>query len=259
MKKIKWLAAAAAVLLILGFLFHRQIRNLWVDLTFPLTEHTETEWKVKEYADSQGVSYAEYPASLIALLERNPETEDFVLNYPSRKDWSGDMSGFSRDTVPLMLQWDTRWGYQKYGSDFLAITGCGPTSLAMAGYYLTGDPSFNPGEVAQFSRKNGYYAAGYGSSWTLISEGGPELGLEVTELPLVKKKMVSALEAGNPVILAMGPGDFTTSGHYIVLTGVENGAFRVNDPNSVKNSSRLWTYEELEGQIRNIWSIGKQD
>ena len=71
--------------------------------------------------------------------------------------------------------------------------------------------------------------------------------------------MVSALEAGNPVILAMGPGDFTTSGHYIVLTGVEDGAFRVNDPNSVKNSCRLWTYEELEGQIRNIWSIGKRD
>lgn len=259
MKKLKWLLVILGLLLALGIVFHRQLRNLWVNLTFPLTEHTETEWKVKEYADLHGVSYADYPASLVALLERNPETEDFVLNYPFRQAWSGDMSGFSRDRVPLMLQWDTRWGYQKYGSDFLAITGCGPTSLAMAGCYLTGDPSFNPGTVAEFSRKNGYYAAGYGSSWTLISEGGPKLGLEVTELPLVRKKMVSALEAGNPVILAMGPGDFTTSGHYIVLTGVEDGAFRVNDPNSVKNSCRLWTYEELEGQIRNIWSIGKQD
>lgn len=259
MKKLKWLLVILGLLLALGIGFHRQLRNLWVNLTFPLTEHTETEWKVKEYADLHGVSYADYPASLVALLERNPETEDFVLNYPFRQAWSGDMSGFSRDRVPLMLQWDTRWGYQKYGSDFLAITGCGPTSLAMASFYLTGDPSFNPGTVAEFSRKNGYYAAGYGSSWTLISEGGPKLGLEVTELPLVKKKMVSALEAGNPVILAMGPGDFTTSGHYIVLTGVEDGAFRVNDPNSVKNSCRLWTYEELEGQIRNIWSIGKQD
>ena len=153
MKKLKWLLVILGLLLALGIGFHRQLRNLWVDLTFPLTEHTETEWKVKEYADSQGVSYAEYPASLIALLERNPETEDFVLNYPFRQAWSGDMSGFSRDSVPLMLQWDTRWGYQKYGSDMLAITGCGPTSLAMAGYYLTGDPSFNPGEVAQFSRK----------------------------------------------------------------------------------------------------------
>ena len=39
------------------------------------------------------------------------------------------------------------------------------------------------------------------------------------------------------------------------LSGWENGAFRVNDPNSRLRSQKLWTYEELEGQIRNIWEI----
>jgi len=63
------------------------------------------------------------------------------------------------------------------------------------------------------------------------------------------------VEAGNPVILAMGAGDFTTTGHYIVLTGVEDGQFRVNDPNSIENSGKLWSYEQLESQIRNIWEI----
>ena len=91
----------------------------------------------------------------------------------------------------------------------------------------------------------------------MISEGAEQLGLTATELPLVKKKIETALEAGCPVILAMGPGDFTTSGHYIVLIAVEEGGFRVNDPNSRENSSRLWSYEELEGQIRNIWAMGK--
>ena len=71
----------------------------------------------------------------------------------------------------------------------------------------------------------------------------------------MKKKITDALEAGNPVILAMGPGAFTTAGHYIVLTGVEEGLFRVNDPNSYVNSGKLWSYEELESQIRNIWSV----
>ena len=125
----------------------------------------------------------------------------------------------------------------------------------MVGYYLTGEETMNPAEIAQFARQNGYYADGYGSSWTLISQGGVELGLQVTELPLVKKKLVDALEAGNPIILAMGKGDFTTTGHYIVLTGLENGLFRVNDPNSIANSRRLWSYEEIESQIRNIWEI----
>ena len=113
-----------------------------------------------------------------------------------------------------------------------------------------------PDRIAKFAQRGGYYEKGYGSSWTLISEGGPQLGLEVTELPLVKQKIDKALEAGRPVILALGEGDFTSTGHYIVLAGVEDEGYRVNDPNSRVNSGRLWTYEELEGQIRNIWSIG---
>ena len=226
------------------------------DLTFSWTERSETEWKVKAYAEEHGAHFGDYPSSLIELLERNPETEEFVLQYPFREEGEVDLSAYENgDAVPLFLQWDPNWGYEKYGRDFLAVTGCGPTCLAMAGYHLTGDENMTPDKIAQFAQKNGYYEAGYGSSWTLISEGAEKLGLKATELPLVKKKMVNALEAGNPVILAMGPGDFTTAGHYIVLTGVEDGKFRVNDPNSRENSERLWSYEELEGQIRNIWAI----
>jgi len=74
----------------------------------------------------------------------------------------------------------------------------------------------------------------------------------------VKKKMTDALEAGSPIILALGKGDFTTTGHYIVLTGWDGQAFTVNDPNSRERSEKLWTYEQLEGQIRNIWAISAQ-
>ena len=113
----------------------------------------------------------------------------------------------------------------------------------------------NPKDVAAFAQDNGYYARGYGSSWTLISQGSAQLGLEAQELPLVKKKITTALEEGHPVILALGAGDFTTTGHYIVLTGLENGFFRVNDPNSRDRSAKLWSYDQLEPQIRNIWAI----
>ena len=113
----------------------------------------------------------------------------------------------------------------------------------------------NPKDLAAFAEDSGYYASGYGSSWTLISEGSTRLGLTATEMPLVKKKMTDALEAGHPVILAMGAGDFTTTGHYIVLTGLQDGQFTVNDPNSIENSQKLWSYEQLEDQIRNIWEI----
>ena len=56
------------------------------------------------------------------------------------------------------------------------------------------------------------------------------------------------------LILAVGEGDFSTAGHFIVLYGYENGAFRVNDPNSVARSQKKWSFAELEPQIKNIWA-----
>ena len=245
-------------LLLLGLLGAKQGYYLYRELEYRFGDPTETEQLVHDYADLAQVPYGAYPKDLITLLEGNPETREFVLNYPFREDIAPDLSGYERTTVPLFLQWDPMWGYETYGSSYLAVTGCGPTCLAMAGYYLTGEEGMDPLSLAAFAEKNGYYAQGYGSSWTLISEGTAKLGLTATELPLVKKKMVDAVENGSPVILAMGKGDFTTTGHYIVLTAWNGEAFTVNDPNSLERSEQLWTYEQLEKQIRNIWAISKQ-
>ena len=106
-----------------------------------------------------------------------------------------------------------------------------------------------------FAEENGYYSKGNGSSWTLISEGGVKLGLDVTEIPLVKKRVMDNLEVGNPIICAMGPGDFTTTGHYIVLTGLKDGKITLNDPNSRENSGKIWTYEQIAGHVRHLWVI----
>ena len=243
-----------ALIVLMGL---KPLYYVYRELEYRWSEPTAAQQRVHDYAEEMGVSYGRYPKDLIALLEGNPEAEDFVLNYLFRKDMPIDLSGYESDAVPLFLQFDPMWGYEDYGSSYLAVTGCGPTCLAMAGYYLTGDADMNPKAVAAFAEKNGYYAPGYGSSWKLISQGAAELGLTAKELPLVQAKMVRALEEDKtPIILAMGEGDFTTTGHYIVLTGMEDGAFRVNDPNSRRNSEKLWTYEQLEGQIRNIWAIG---
>ena len=256
-KKKIWIGTAVLLILVLAAVMaYKPLYNLYRDVSFYWEERSEEEKKVKTYAEAMGISYGEYPESLIGLYQRNPETEEFVLGYPFREELAPDLSAYAgSENVPLFLQWDPMWGYEKYGGDCIAITGCGPTCLAMVGYYLTGDENMSPDKIAAFAWKNGYYAPGYGSSWTLISEGAKELGLAVKELPLVKKKMVAALEAGHPVILAVGEGDFTTTGHYIVLSGMEEGLFRVNDPNSRLNSEKRWSYEQLESQIRNIWEV----
>ena len=196
MKKCLCVLLALALLAGLGLTVGRTpIYNLYREIEYRRSTPTEAEQTVHAYAAAHKIPYGSYPKDLIELLEINPETRDFVLNYPTRLEIPVDLSGYSRETVPLFLQWDPMWGYEKYGSGCIGQTGCGPTCLAMVGYYLTGKESFNPKDVAAFSGKNGYYASGYGSSWTLISEGGVKLGLKVQELPLVKGKMTAAVEA----------------------------------------------------------------
>ncbi len=255
MKKSKRLLAVLLVLVIvaLGIIsmpkIYRQIR-------FSTGNLTPAEKTVKEYADKMGISVSAYPQSLIELLDRNPETKEFVLEYPFREKVTPTLSQYDRTQgIPLFLQWDPQWGYEKYGSDMIAITGCGPTCLAMAGYYLTGKESFTPDQVAAFAERSGYYSRGHGSSWTLISEGGKKLGLDVTEIPLAEKRIMDNLEAGNPIICVVGPGDFTSTGHFIVLSGCRDGKIMVNDPNSRKNSQELWSYEQLAPQIKNLWVL----
>ena len=252
-KKRKWLKICVVLVVIA---VAAAVPGVWREISFGWTEHTEAELTVKAYAEEKGIPYSAYPQSLIDLLERNPETEAFVLNYPFREEQSIDLSEYDRSQgVPLLMQWDSRWGYMEYGSDVVGLTGCGPVCLAMAGYYVTGDEKFSPDKMVEFSLDEGYCSWGNGTSWTLISEGGIKLGLDVTEIPLVKQRIMDNLEAGNPIICAMGPGDFTTSGHYIVLVGTEDGMIRVNDPNSFENSGKLWTYEQMESQFRNLWVI----
>ena len=219
---------------------------------------TETEKKVYAYAKENGLSYREYPQSLIHLLERNPETEKFVLEYPVAKDAVPviDLEDqLHTGSVPLFLQWDQRWGYMQYGSDVAGLTACGPVALSMAAVYLTGDAKYSPDEMIRFAIENKYYVSGSGSSWTLISEGGVKLGFDVTELPLDKNRIRKNLEVGNPIVFVVGPGIFTTTGHFLVMTGWEDGKIRINDPNSIANSEKLWTYEEIQDQIRNLWAI----
>ena len=193
--------------------------------------------------------------TLRELLENNPETADFIKNYPDMKDNPpaesvGDMT---KGVIPHLLQWDERWGYQTYGDNMIAVNGCGPTALSMVAAGLTGDNTITPYKVAGFAAEQGYYAGESGTSWSLMTEGAQQFGIRGEELGLSREEVFSALENGQPIICSMRPGDFTTTGHFIVLVGTKDGKIRVNDPNSLKRSEKLWDYETLEYQINNLW------
>ena len=137
----------------------------------------------------------------------------------------------------------------------MGLTGCGPTVLSMAVCGLTGDNTITPWVVAQYAQEAGWYVDGSGSSWDLMREGCRRYGLEAEELPLDEGMVTRELEIGHPVICSMGPGDFTTSGHFILIVSSEALGFRVYDPNRMALSRRYWTYDDLAPQIAQLWSI----
>ena len=209
------------------------------------------------FAKMHRLPLSDWPSALIEFMEKYPETEGFVMNYPFYKNTVQPVdltSCLGADEMPLLLQWDSRWGYTEYSGELFGTSGCGPTALSMVCLHLLQDAKFTPRYVADFSEENDYYTTGKGSNWTLIYEGGEMLGLEVEEIPTEEDVVAEQLEAGNPVICIVGPGDFTYSGHFIVLAGLENGMIRINDPNSKIRSEKLWEFSAIKDQILKSWA-----
>ena len=229
-------------------------------VVFAITRNSSNGINKEDEAKIQTIqkNSEQYPKELLELLEHNKETVDFVYSYPEKKDSkpAGSIGKVRKGQIPRLIQWDERWGYAKYSDNIIAINGCGPTALAMVAAGLTGDNTITPYKVAKYAAKNGYYVEGTGSSWSLMTEGSEHFGVQGSELVLEQNIIFSELENGHLIICSMGPGDFTTTGHFIVLAGAKDGKIQVNDPNS-KKRSKLWDYDRLEHQINNLWVFTK--
>lgn len=202
----------------------------------------------------------EYPEKLLASLCNNPEMIDFVKGYPGNTGMAaGELTDKElRAKIPHLLQWDKRWGYAAYGeNNMVALAGCAPTCMSMVIVGLTGNEAATPDAIADYAMQNGFYVEGTGTAWSLMTEGGQQWGVYGREISLMENNIVSELEAGHPIICSVHAGDFTVEGHFIVLVGVENGKIRLNDPNSISRSNKLWDYSALEGQISNLWVFHK--
>lgn len=162
---------------------------------------------------------------------------------------------WEKGSMPYLYQTDSAWANKPYAGGTVAENGCGPTCLTMVYIDLTGRNDLDPATMAAFSEKNGHVVSGM-TSWTLMTEGAAALGLISDELPADETTVLSALSQGKPVICSVGPGDFTTTGHFIVLVGLdEYGKVEIRDPNSEKRSQQSWDLDRILPQCRNLWTF----
>lgn len=200
----------------------------------------------------------QYPKQLKDIALKNEEALEFVYDYPAEhvKEHTIDLTEEAfMDSVPLFVQWDKRWGYEKYSGNFFAASGCGPTTLSMVVVYLTHNREASPIAVAKYSKEAGYSVDGSGSSWTLISEGCRHYGVKAKAVALDESRMKAELDEGHPIVVNVGPGDFTDTGHFMVITGYDDEGFSINDPNSIEKSGKRWLFKNISSQIRAVWSM----
>ncbi|MCL2807893.1 MAG: C39 family peptidase [Coriobacteriia bacterium] len=179
-----------------------------------------------------------------------------AANHASSAFLSTPASQWKAGVMPILYQKDPAWSENAYaGADF-GETGCGPTCLAMVSIYLKGGTNITPPVVADMATQAGCVSSA-GTEWLFMTEGAKLLGLKAEELSANKDLIVACLSAGRPIIASMGRGDFTTTGHFIVLTKInDDGSISVHDPNSVERTQSAWNLDSLMVQFRNLWVYG---
>lgn len=169
--------------------------------------------------------------------------------------FSTPRSEWTKGVMPHLYQTDPAWATKSYGGGTVAANACGPTCLNMVYVYLTGNTDFDPGTLAAWADDKNYAPTG-ATEWAFMTEGAGLLGLTGRNFWPARSTITDALESGEPVIVSVGAGDFTTIGHYIVLKSIdERGMVEVFDPNSPVTSAKRWGIEELLLQITNAWAF----
>jgi hypothetical protein len=187
---------------------------------------------------------------------------------------NSNLQGYLREIrkeTPMFLQYDPQWGTTMYSSinnpsQTIASSACGPVSFAMVLSHFNKISeiedsvikSFQGSKIyrlvlssTQYALEKRFRTAENGTATKFLESSGEAVGLKVeyiSQQNAISKdssKIKSHLENGKPIIASMGPGNFTQSGHYILLSGMKDNVVIVNDPNSEARSNQGWRLETI--------------
>jgi hypothetical protein len=167
----------------------------------------------------------------------------------------------------LYLQTDARWAnkpYQTTGeTTTIGKSGCGPTCAAMLLETLTGK-TITPVDTCAWSVQHGYKALGQGTYYTYFKPQFAAYGIGCKQLngssvygnagAGVHDQAVELLKQGYYIIACMGKGNWTSSGHFVVVWW-EDGKVRINDPASTKDARVNGDINTFRAQVKYYWSV----
>lgn len=200
----------------------------------------------------------QYPSEdLPRLALEEPAAIPFVRAYPeSPKTASAYGDSVTRGEVPMLFNWDARWGAVEYDESVLAVTGSGPTSLAMAYMGITGKNDKTPADLATTAKENGMAGGEAHTSSDLFTSLADELGLSVHQYEPSRDTLTEVLDSGTVIIVEVRAETLTDYAHWAVVAYEnENGSVRVYDPTSVSVSRRPWDPATIASASINMLAV----
>ncbi len=225
------------------------------------------------------------PFSQIELASGIPDASDSqeASSGPSTDAPNEDETPVSEDEIPIQTasegvykltssvglltyynQSDERWAGALYGGrDRLSGYGCGPTVLAMLVTSFTGETCL-PSDMAEWAAANNYWSAGSGTKHNFIPECAAAFGFNAKSFQnYTTEGVLAELSSGNILVALMGPGHFTTSGHFIIIADYWSGSqVRVADPASLDRTQTAWDLQTILDELNYgangggpLWSI----
>lgn len=170
----------------------------------------------------------------------------------------GDVT-FTDASIPVVYfnQQDERWNNKLYAGSTIGVAGCGPTTMAMVVSTLT-DKTVNPEEMAFWAELNGHACNGNGSYHSIVPAIAEQYSLNVKRAGASNgQEIVDALASGKLVVAIMGPGNFTDSGHFLLLRGVtKEGKILVADSYTYSFCNKEWDLSLIMAQTNKSASAG---
>ena len=169
-------------------------------------------------------------------------------------------------------QLDSRWAGLDYSAKgektTIGASGCGPTAMAMV-LATWADPSVTPASECVWALAHGYKCPKHGTYYGYFKPAAARFGLTCRQLNSVSlygnsasschSQVLRALAAGDLVIACMGPGNWTRSGHFVLLWDVDErqDIAYVNDPASTLTRRTRGSWRLFKSQVKFYFIITK--
>lgn len=169
------------------------------------------------------------------------------------------------------MQTDGRWKGQDYSAPgekrTIGTSGCGPACAAMLIAAMR-DAAVTPAVTAAWSKARGYKAKGQGTYYSYFEPQFAAYGIEAQQLSGVSvyhkpespvhDNAFRLLRDGYYLIACMGPGDWTSSGHFVVVWWADDRV-RILDPASNTAARAGGDPAVFRAQVKYYWAVDARE